>query len=313
MNGWEIKSFTQALSDAQNGNSTALDNFMANYPLCVVKPDYSQAFILRKFHVQIWKDERRVLNCEPDTYVGTKSDDEQWGITLANYDNATGSGSEGSKCIPNYKYTSITINDDSITLKWENSEITTNLKEIYNKLRFIYGISTTKEIEEAFGSLCNETIIAPPPVTVVYKTLESEILGTFKFDKKLEYYKTKYKIEKRNVNITIDLTYPDELKKNLKKVEKLMSAKFYEKALLKMAKPMVKLKNDTWLEEYDDGEEEQPITTDELLKRVRITDIAFDDECEAEIYCDDDDIFWGHSILISTNARGTYQDATLAG
>lgn len=313
MNGWEIKSFTQALSDAQNGNSTALDNFMDNYPLCAVKSDYSQAIILRRFHVQIWKDERRVLNCEPDTYAGSKSDDEQWGITLVNYDKTTGSGSEGSKCIPNYKYTTIIINDNSITLKWKNSEVTTNLKEIYNKLRFIYGISTTKEIEEAFGTLCNETIIAPPPVTAVYKTLESEILGTFKFDKKLEYYRTKYKIGKRNINITIDLTYPDELKKNLKKVEKLMSGKFYEKALQKMAKPMVKLKNDTWLEEYDDGQEEQPITTDELLKRIRITDIAFDDECEAEIYCDDDDIFGGHSILISTNTRGTYQDATLAG
>ncbi|MDR3057215.1 MAG: DUF2262 domain-containing protein [Prevotella sp.] len=313
MNGWEIKSFTQALNDAQSENSKELDSLVANYPLCAVKSDYSQAIILRRFHVQIWKDERRVLNCEPDTYAGSKSNDEQWGITLANYDKTTGSGSEGSKCIPNYKYTSVSINDDTITLKWENSEVATNLKEIYRKLRFIYGISTTKEIEEAFGTLCNETIIAPPPVTVVYKTLESEILGTFKFDKKLEYYRTKVKIGKRNVNITIDLTYPEELKKNLKKAEKLMSGKFYEKALLKMAKPMVKLKNDTWLEEYDNGEEEQPITAEELLKRVRITDIAFDDECEAEIYCDDDDIFWGHSILISTNARGTYQDATLAG
>lgn len=314
MNGWEIKSFMQVLENAHGGNSKEIDDFIAGYPLCAVKPDYSQAIILRKFHVQLWKDERRILNCEPDTYAGSKSDEEQWGLTWVNYNSSDKSGSERSMCIPNYKFTSVAINEDgSITLKWDNSEVTTNLDEMFRKLKYIYGECKKEEIEEAFITLCNDTIMETPPVPFVYKTLESEILGTLKFDEKMEYYKTKCKIGNQNINITIDLTYPTELKKNLKKVDKLMSTCFYEKALMKMSKPMVKLKNDVWLEEYDDGQEEQPITAEQLLKRIKIETIAFNDECGAEIYCDDDDIFWGHTIIISTNSRGTYQDATLAG
>ncbi|NDV95706.1 DUF2262 domain-containing protein [Dysgonomonas sp. 521] len=314
MNGWEIKNFTQTLMEAQGGNSKKIDTFVADYPLCAVKADYSQAIILRQFHVQLWEDERRILNCKPDTYGGAKSDEKQWGITQANFDKENGSGSEGSMCIPNYKYTSVTINDDdSITLKWDNSEVTTNLQEMFRKLKYIFGKAKKEEIETAFATLCNEVITGPPPPEVVYRTLESEVLGMLTYNEEYECYQTETTIDGHMVEITVDLTYPSELKKNIKKVDKLMSAKFYEKALQKMAKPMSALKNEVWLGEDEDGQEEPRISADELLKRIKITAIAFDDECEAEIYCDDGDIFWGHCILISTNARGTYQDATLAG
>ena len=78
--------------------------------------------------------------------------------------------------------------------------------------------------------------------------------------------------------------------------------------LLAMENEMIALKNDLWL-----GEEELPITVEDFRKRISIDSIIFYEDCSSAIYCNDDDIFWGHAIEIDIAKNGKYESATLSG
>jgi hypothetical protein len=77
---------------------------------------------------------------------------------------------------------------------------------------------------------------------------------------------------------------------------------------MEMETEMIKLKNEVWLEE-----EELPITSESFRNRVKITTIRFYDDLSSEIYCDDGDIFWGHTIVINIDKKGNYKQVNLAG
>lgn len=310
-NSWKDIDFFDALEAAHKGETTEIDNFMSAYSLCSINKNYSLFLVIRPFKVQRWEEKRGILNTNPEP----DDHEVQWGITILNYDATDGSGGSASAAIPNYDYKSIKIHDDDeIAIEHGNETTITNQVEIFSKLIGIYCQNASEnEIEEKFKSLCNEIYTKPAPPEVVYETLESKQAGTLKFDSAFNWYTGKIKIEGKPIQISLILTHPYELKKNLKKMDKLLEKKFYENAIQKMTKPMVELKNDNWLGEDDDGKEEKPINKEKLLERIKMEAITFYEDCSAEIYFNDDDIFWGHSIVISTNSRGTFQDANIAG
>ncbi len=69
-----------------------------------------------------------------------------------------------------------------------------------------------------------------------------------------------------------------------------------------------------WLQ--DSLEEEEnfvPITEEDFAKRMGISMIAIRPDGDITVYYDDDDMFWGHTIVVYTNKNGEMTDADIAG
>jgi hypothetical protein len=76
------------------------------------------------------------------------------------------------------------------------------------------------------------------------------------------------------------------------------------------ADTLLSLHNDTW-------NEGAAISRAEFISRLELESLVVtsDRECgqETELLYDDDDLFWGHVILVSLNQDGHFADATIAG
>ncbi len=89
------------------------------------------------------------------------------------------------------------------------------------------------------------------------------------------------------------------------------SVSWDQKACQFAANELVENAND-W---QDDEDEYAPeITADEFASRISISEISVSAENGAfELYYDDDDLFWGHVIIVSGNLTDGFSDATIAG
>ncbi len=66
-------------------------------------------------------------------------------------------------------------------------------------------------------------------------------------------------------------------------------------------------------EEDDEAAPEAPVTADTFAQRIRLSELSLDTEGSMTAYYDDDDLFWGHAILVEVASDGTPGDATIAG
>ena len=76
--------------------------------------------------------------------------------------------------------------------------------------------------------------------------------------------------------------------------------------------------NDWQDEGCDDGEEESAeasaaITEEVFAGRITISEFSINAEGSYEVYYDDDDMFWGHVIIVDGSADGEMEDAYIAG
>ena len=63
----------------------------------------------------------------------------------------------------------------------------------------------------------------------------------------------------------------------------------------------------------EEGEEADPITEEDFARRIVISMIAIEADGSITGYDDDDDLFWGHTIVVSINQNGEMTDADIAG
>ncbi len=66
-----------------------------------------------------------------------------------------------------------------------------------------------------------------------------------------------------------------------------------------------------WNEE--DDEPGEPITEEIFARRLKISELAIMPNGEFSVYYDDDDMFWGHVVIVSANINGEMYDAQIAG
>lgn len=79
------------------------------------------------------------------------------------------------------------------------------------------------------------------------------------------------------------------------------------------AKNLTELAND-WLEESDeDDEEPDEITEEEFADRISISELTIGSEGDYEAFYNDDDMFWGHIIIIDGNIDGEMESSYIAG
>lgn len=296
------------LTQARLGNSTELNDFVANnFSFAVTNNDYTILLVLRHFEVQFWQDERRVLNCKPE------DENFQWGITITT---SSESGETQSNIyLPNNEnYIGLKIQNSEVEILIENTITKTNVTELFRKLEF-WGEFTEQDIKTAFNSLCNDdyTTKQKSKPTVKSKIIENKILGKLIYNKKLEYYEADCQKYGAAFQISIALTQTKKLEKIIAFAEQQIQNEFYKGILLAMETEMIKLKNEVWLEEDEDGNDEPTITTEQFRQRISINCIRFYDDFSSEIYCNDDDLFFGHTIIIDVDKNGKFKMANLAG
>ena len=71
---------------------------------------------------------------------------------------------------------------------------------------------------------------------------------------------------------------------------------------------MLSLKNETWLEE-----DEEPLTKERFAEIITLKSIAAYSDGSLTLYFDDNDIFWGHSIVVNVKKNHVLHDASIAG
>ena len=83
---------------------------------------------------------------------------------------------------------------------------------------------------------------------------------------------------------------------------------FEQRISIYISETLLELAN-YWL----DNDDQDPITSDVFAKRIMMGELAFRNDGTIEVYYDDDDIFWGHCIIVHIDADGNPIDADIAG
>lgn len=65
--------------------------------------------------------------------------------------------------------------------------------------------------------------------------------------------------------------------------------------------------------ENEDGRESEGITEEAFAERIGISEFSIETEGSYEVYYDDDDMFWGHVIIVSGSVDDGMDDAYIAG
>ena len=298
------------LKEAKMGNTAIVDDFVAQYhPFAVHNEDYTYLLVLREFKLS--KDERRVFNARPeDEHI-------QKGITITRAFE-DGGGSQRNVYLPNDKvYQGILITQEEVTIITEQQDYVTNITEMGRKLPY-YGQFTQEDIAKGFESLTNEIYVLKQPKkpTIKHKTIVVDGLGELKYDEKMEWYEGLFRddITQKDIKLYLYHTTPKKLEKLLNFAQVQMRQYVYRAMLLAMEEEMITLKNEVWLgEDEETGEEEPLVSTEEFRRRISVDAITFYDDGSCEIYCNDDDLFFGHTIQISVDKKGRYESVALAG
>ncbi len=78
------------------------------------------------------------------------------------------------------------------------------------------------------------------------------------------------------------------------------------------AKALTENANDWLQDSLDEGEEFVEITEEQFAERMILNSIGFDDD-GFEMFYDDDDMFWGHCILVDGTLENGIKEAYIAG
>ncbi len=292
------------LKQARRGNPKEIRNFLQHFaPFVAVNDDFTMLLILRTFQVSIFNKQSIILNsCAIDENF-------QWGITVVK--SAIDGGAQHNVYIPNEKkYLGIKIQNDTIEILTDGLVVPTNEAELTRKLFFLNDDSP-KGITTAFEKLNNEHYSEETRADFIGdQIITIPTIGELIYDEKFDWYEGKL-IDKYPIVVYIHFTTPEKLQTVIEFANSQLQSKFYNQMLLEMESEMIELKNAEWLD--DTEEKEQPVTIEEFRKRVTIESIAFNDDCSTLIYCNDGDLFFGHTILIDIDENGKYKAADLVG
>lgn len=156
-------------------------------------------------------------------------------------------------------------------------------------------------------------------------SINSEVLGKFILNKDIEQYETENDVEWCGDDIKISLDSEDDDADEM--LVLAVAEEFYKnrqewdrKIREFAAHEMTELAND-WLEsEYDDDDESdeetetvREITEKEFAERISTCDISFNSNGDFSVFYDDDDMFWGHTIIVQGNVKTGFESAEMFG
>jgi hypothetical protein len=137
-----------------------------------------------------------------------------------------------------------------------------------------------------------------------------ELLGKFEKRANSPAWEGKWKV-KDNLIIDVMICEESDIKTELE-TAKVFLLKFIEnepQTRKHLSKSLIKLCNEDW-------NSEKPLTEEEFTERISLQGINtyFKDKvADAEIFYNDDDIFWGHAISFFLKSNGEISEPNLAG
>lgn len=137
------------------------------------------------------------------------------------------------------------------------------------------------------------------PVTIKDKTF-----GTFTLDRSIGWFNGRPAWNGRKVRLALDAQGPRDIERALQVARKLWCAQksWQAKVLSYAVKKLLPLKNGNWL-----GDDDRPLTPKQFQSRMKLESITVSPDGSFELWHDDGDLFWGHSIQICGSiAKGLY-------
>lgn len=147
--------------------------------------------------------------------------------------------------------------------------------------------------------------------------LKDEILGEMTVDENDDYIEGKVEINNREIYFGIyvdDVNDKDNTDKVIGEFKKFISEfdKWDKDIREYAAKTMTENANDWLRDSLEEGEEFVEITEKKFAERMILNSISYD-ENGFEVFYDDDDMFWGHSIVVDGTLNNGMENAYIAG
>lgn len=132
--------------------------------------------------------------------------------------------------------------------------------------------------------------------------------GEFNLDKSINVFTKSIKWINSDITLSFENSNENDILSSLKTAFNLFDNKLkYDKELKEFASnELLELKNDCWLDE-----EENEISKDDFINNLEVDYIDVSPDGDFTIYCDDNNMFWGHSIIISGNINTGLETANI--
>ena len=139
--------------------------------------------------------------------------------------------------------------------------------------------------------------------------LEDEVLGTLTLDREMSIFEGTCKWMGKEVRISLDVeiekkaswTRVTNVMKNL-----LADQEVWDKSLRAMAAQTLTAQANEWLADNDQTDrapEKDPITEDEFARRILLTEFTVSPGGRFTAWYEDDDMFWGHVVIVEATLK----------
>ena len=147
--------------------------------------------------------------------------------------------------------------------------------------------------------------------------ITDELLGEMTFDESLGSFEGEVEISGQNIyfGISVDNINDKETVDRLISEFKKFISEFdkWDKRIREFSAEKLTDNANDWLQDsLEDDEEFVEITEEKFAERMVLNSIGFD-ENGFEVFYDDDDMFWGHSILVDGTLENGMEQAYIAG
>ena len=147
--------------------------------------------------------------------------------------------------------------------------------------------------------------------------ITDELLGEMTFDESLGSFEGEVEISGQNIyfGISVDNINDKETVDRLISEFKKFISEFdkWDKRIREFSAEKLTDNANDWLQDsLEDDEEFVEITEEKFAERMVLNSIGFD-ENGFEVFYDDDDMFWGHSILVDGTLENGIEQAYIAG
>jgi hypothetical protein len=141
-------------------------------------------------------------------------------------------------------------------------------------------------------------------------TYEDPLFGVFTLNRSVGCYEARPDWSDVSIDLIVHVDTPDQLEKSLVVARKLWGsqAEWQRRISACATKKLLGLKNKSWLQE---GEAE--VSEAEFERRMDLDMISVEADGSFEFWHNDDDLFWGHAIMVSGNLEEGPKDADICG
>jgi hypothetical protein len=144
---------------------------------------------------------------------------------------------------------------------------------------------------------------------------EDVVLGTFTLDKSVKTFDNKIEWLGKSISVTFDLGAAEEMRDAVSILHTLVKEQreWDERARKFAAEELTDLANDWQDEDEEEGDGEDGITEEDFARRIILETISVDEDGEFTFWFGDDDIFYGHVIMVAGNLKDGFESADIAG